>query len=514
MSRIVVVGAGLGGLASAARLAAAGHRVTVCESAPTVGGKLGVLERDGFTFDTGPSLLTVPAVLEQLFADTGGRSDMTPTAVDPACAYRFADGTKLLMPHDAARIPSALDDALGPGAGESWRRLHQRSRRLWELVGEPVLRQPVSLPALARMSVRPADLRAVAPWQTIDGLGRQLLTDPRLRTWLNRYATYSGSDPRRTPAVLAVTSYVEQEFGAWYVAGGLRRIVDAVEARCLELGVEIRTDAEVEAVLTEDGRATGVRVDGHDVAADIVVSNADAAVLYDRLLPRRTTRAVRRSMRGSSRSMAGFVLLLGLSGRQPGAAHRVYFPRDYDAEFDAIFGRRPQPVADPTVYVHAPDDPALRPDDDSEGWFVLVNAPAHDPGRGVDWDAPGLRERYADHVLDVLAERGADVRPRIRFTETITPADLERRTGAPGGAIYGTASHGPRAALRRPANRSPIPGLYLVGGSAHPGGGIPLVLMSAEIVANLIGTAETPAASSAARRTAAAPSRRRRRQSR
>lgn len=518
MSRVIVVGAGLGGLAVAARLAAAGHRVTVYENAPTVGGKLGVLERDGFTFDTGPSLLTMPELLEQLFTDTGGPFELTPTAVDPACSYRFADGTELLVPHDAARVPDALDGALGAGAGESWRRLHDRSRRLWELVGEPVLRQPISLPTLARMSLRPADLRAVAPWQTIDGLGRRLLPDQRMRTWLNRYATYSGSDPRRTPAVLAVTSYVEQQFGAWYVPGGLRRIVEALETRCRDLGVEICTDTGVEAVLTENGRASGVRVAGRDVPADVVVSNADASVLYDRLLPRRTTRVGRRSLRGSSRSMAGFVLLLGLSGRQPGAAHRVYFPRDYDAEFDAIFGRQPQPVTDPTVYVHAPDDPALRPDDDSEGWFVLVNAPAHDPHGGVDWDAPGLAERYATHVLDLLAERGADVRSRLRFVETITPADLERRTGAPGGAIYGTASHGPRAALRRPANRSPVPGLFLVGGSAHPGGGIPLVLMSAEIVATMVGPinepSETPVASSAAHRGAADPSRPRRRWSR
>jgi phytoene dehydrogenase-like protein len=211
--------------------------------------------------------------------------------------------------------------------------------------------------------------------------------------------------------------------------------------------------------------------------------------------------------------MAGFVLLLGLAGRRPGAAHRVYFPSDYDAEFDAIFGRRPQPVADPTVYVHAPDDPALRPDDDSEGWFVLVNAPAHDPDDGIDWDADGLRESYADRVLEILAQRGADARDRIRFMETMTPADLQRRTGSPGGAIYGTASHGARAALRRPANRSPVRGLYLVGGSAHPGGGIPLVLMSAEIVAGLIGPSGTGVASPAAPRSATESARPRRRPS-
>ncbi|MGE2712452.1 phytoene desaturase family protein [Mycolicibacterium litorale] len=509
MSRVVVIGAGLGGLATAARLGAAGHRVTVYESESTVGGKLGVVERDGFTFDTGPSLLTMPAVLEQLFVDTGGPADLPLAAVDPACAYVFADGARLELPFDRTRAPAAFDAAFGPGAGDAWRRLHTRSRRLWELVGEPVLRRPVSLPALARMSARPADLMAVAPWRTIDGLGRRMLTDPRMRMWLNRYATYSGSDPRRTPAVLSVTAFVEQEFGAWYVPGGLRRIVDAVAQRCTSLGVEIRTGAPVEAVTVSDGRATGVRVDGAEVRADVVVSDADAGVLYDRLLPPGTGRMTQR-LRGRPPSMAGFVLLLGLSGRTPGPAHRIYFPHDYDAEFDAIFGRAPRPVPDPTIYVHAPDDPALRPNDDSEGWFVLVNAPAHHPANGVDWDAPGLRGRYTRRVLDLLAERGADVRDRIRFTQAIAPADLERRTGAPGGAIYGTASHGPRAALRRPANRSRLPGLYLVGGSAHPGGGIPLVLMSAEIVAGLIGPVGSAAVSSGAPRSTVAPSRRHR----
>ncbi|MEH3139897.1 MAG: phytoene desaturase family protein [Mycobacterium kyogaense] len=508
MSRVVVIGAGLGGLAAAARLAALGHQVTVCEAASSVGGKLGIFQRDGFTFDTGPSLLTMPGLLTDLFAATGGPSELPVERVDPACTYLFADGTELTLPHDPTEVGAAIDDALGRDAGESWRRLHERSRRLWELVGEPVLRQPISLPALARMSARPADLKAVAPWRTIDGLGRAAFADPRLRVWLNRYATYSGSDPRRTPSVLAVTSFVEQEFGAWYVSGGLRRIVEAVARRCTELGVDIRTDCRVDEVVTGGGRVYGVRCGGATVTADVVVSDADADELYGRLAhaPARLARRLRRT----PRSMAGFVMMLGLSGREPGVAHRIFFPRDYDAEFDAIFGPHPAPVADPTVYVHAPDDPALRPDDDAEGWFVLVNAPAHDPAGGMDWDADSLADIYAEHILDVLAERGVDVRPRLRFVEVITPAELERRTGAPGGAIYGTASHGPRAALRRPANRSPIPGLFLVGGSAHPGGGIPLVLMSAEIVAGLIGPAGTSRASTGESRGAAEPSRPRR----
>jgi phytoene desaturase len=490
MSRVVVIGAGVGGLAAAARLAARGHDVVLHERAPTHGGKLGEYRRDGFTFDTGPSLLTMPAVFEELFADTGGPSGLDVVPVDPACAYRFADGTALDLPADPAAVPAALDAALGPGRGAAWSALHARSARLWELVGEDVLRSPLSALDLLRFSRRWRDLRVIAPWRTLRGLGAAMLPDRRLRMWLDRYATYSGSDPRRTPSVLSVTSYVEQAFGGWYVPGGLRRLADALLERCVKLGVEVHLGSEVTRVETRAGRVTGVALaGGASVAADLVVCNADATVLYERLLPGREAARPRRALRRAPRSLAGFVLMLALEGREPGPAHRIWFPADPDAEFDAVLGRRPRPVADPTIYVHAPDDPALRPDDQTEGWFVLVNAPPHDPGRGVDWDEPGLAERYADHVLARLAARGCDVRDRVRWREVRTPADLERDTGAPGGAIYGTASHGPRAALLRPANRSPVPGLYLVGGSAHPGGGLPLVALSAEIVARLIGPA-------------------------
>jgi phytoene dehydrogenase-like protein len=194
--------------------------------------------------------------------------------------------------------------------------------------------------------------------------------------------------------------------------------------------------------------------------------------------------------------LSGFVLLLALRGRTPGLRHHtVLFPADYDAEFDHVFGTgaqagRPAPVPDPTIYISAPDDPALRPDDDHEAWFVLVNAPRHDPrGRGVDWDAAGLAEKYADRILELLAERGLEVRDRLLWRQIRTPADLERDTHSVGGSIYGSSSNGARAAFLRPANRSTIDGLFLVGGSSHPGGGLPLVGMSAAIVADLIGKA-------------------------
>jgi phytoene dehydrogenase-like protein len=184
------------------------------------------------------------------------------------------------------------------------------------------------------------------------------------------------------------------------------------------------------------------------------------------------------------------VLLLAVQGRTPGLAHHnVLFPADYDAEFDDVFGAQSQPVRDPTLYVSAPDDPSVRPDG-CEAWFVLVNAPRQGVGRGaVDWCAPGRATSYGDHLLDLLAHRGLPVRERVLWSQTFTPADLEERTGAVGGAIYGTSSNGAAAAFLRPANRSPVPGLFLVGGSSHPGGGLPLVTLSARIVADLVGPA-------------------------
>jgi phytoene desaturase len=495
VARVVVVGAGLGGLAAAARLAAAGHAVTVLERSADIGGKLGRFARDGHAFDTGPSLVTMPHLLAELFAATGTSLDAAIDLVrlDPAVSYRFADGTRLTVPGRPEEIPEALDAALGEGAGRQWTSLMGRAAAMWEVSEQPFLRSPLAgVRTLARLARRPADVAAVAPWQTLHGLGARHIASPHLRTLLDRYATYSGSDPRRAPAVLATVPYAEQRYGSWYVQGGLHRLAQAVAARALVHGAVVRTGCAVRRVLTADGRASGVELDdGEVVPADVVVSGVDAAALYADLLPAdRRTRRVRRDLSRATPSLSGFVLLLAVEGRTPGLAHHtVLFPQDYDAEFDAIFGAAPRPVVDPTVYVSAPDDPALRPDEDSESWFVLVNAPRHEPGRGVDWDTPGLADRYADAVLAVLARRGLEVRDRLRWCEVRTPADLERDTGSVGGSIYGTSSNGARAAFLRPGNASPVPGLFLVGGSAHPGGGLPLVLLSAEIVAGLVGRA-------------------------
>jgi phytoene desaturase len=273
----------------------------------------------------------------------------------------------------------------------------------------------------------------------------------------------------------------------------LGQLPNALASRFKELGGTIKLNSTVSEIIIKNGRAAGVFLStGEKLESDIVISNVDSKVLYRRLVPRRDRwRAWRelQALANSTTSFSGFSLLLALDGVSNVDHHTVLFPENYDAEFDAIF-KDNLPPSDPTIYICNPRDRSLVPDPNSEAWFVLINAPLHQPNQGFDWDVPGLKERYAELILSKIEERGIDIRNRIKFMKIRTPADLERETGSPGGSIYGPSSNGLRSAFLRARNRSPIKNLYCVGGSAHPGGGLPLVAISAEIVANSISELE------------------------
>ena len=490
MARVVVVGAGVGGLCSALRLSAAGHHVTVCEAAEHVGGKLGRWSAGGFTFDTGPSLLTMPHVFAEMFSDAGERLDdhLELRPLDPITRCRWVDGTQVDTSADPSAMAQQFTAAFGGEAGREWTLLMDRAAAIWRAVEEPVLRTPsAGWRSFAPLLRRVGDLIRVAPHMTLRQAGWRYLRDPRQRMLLDRYATYTGSDPRRAPAALLTIPYVEQTFGGWHVAGGLYRLAEVVADLAVARGARLRVATPIARVLTAAARVRGVEtVAGEFLPADVVVANVDARALAGMVGPR--SPAVR-----APASSSGFVVLLGVEGTIPDlASHNVWFPRDYDAEFDALFGPDPRPVEDPTIYVSRPDDPTSAPPG-CEAWFVLVNAPRHTRAAGgVDWDAGSVVDAYRDRILALLAERGLDVRGRIVVHRTLSPADLERATGAPGGAIYGSSSNGPAAAFLRPPNISGVSGLFLVGGSAHPGGGLPLVALSAAMVADLIGSPARP----------------------
>ena len=447
MSRVVVVGAGVGGLAAAMRLAHAGHAVTVLEQAATPGGKCGRVSAGAFAWDAGPSLLTLPQVFEALFEDTGAPLPVPLQRVEPVTRYRFADGTGFELSADTGRSIAALE-GWSPGAGADWRRFLATCEGMWR-ASIPFLTGPPPWPPRRSGSPAPLDLVRVKPWWTLRQLARAHTSDPRLQMVIERFATYAGADPRRAPAALAVAGYVEHAFGAWHPRGGLYALVEAMVARLGELGGELRLSTPVRRVAR-----SRVQIDAGFVPADVVIANADP-----RPLPQR------------QRSLSGLAVMLGLRGRAADTPHHaIRFPADYDAELDDVFVHR-RPVRDPTVYVSAPPEAP----EGSEAWFVLVNAPA--VGDAVDWAAE--EERLIDRL---------GVRDRILERARRTPGDLERETGAPGGAIYGRAPHGRLGTLRRPGN-AVRDGLWLVGGTTHPGGGLPLVALSGKIVADQIGPA-------------------------
>lgn len=470
-------------MAAAARLGAKGHEVTVLERGDRVGGKLHTWTSDGFSFDVGPSLFTLPAVYLDLFLKTGRplEHEVGLQEVEPGFRYAFPDATVRLPGSSIGRTAAAIGEQLGSEAEQSWRALMKRAGDVWALTRLDILGSEITGPRqLAGLAKSPASLRTVAPWLSLHRMARKHLSDPRLVQIMDRYATYSGSQPTQAPGALITIPFVEQTFGLWHISGGLGRLAEALQRRVQRVGATVRTGAEVAAIEHTGTGVTGVRlVDGERIAADIVVSDTDSRHLPE-LLGRSPS-----PTRGNSYS--GFALLLAVDGRcEDLHHHNVWFPADYSREFtDLAAGRPPR---DPAIYVCRPEDPQMAPPD-AEAWFVLVNAPRHGDGTAdtFDYSDTPQTEAYADHILDLLAQRGCDIRDRIRWRRIQTPRDLGRSDGSGDGAIYGTASHGAMSVLRRARNTTTIPGLYLVGGTAHPGGGLPLVGMGAEIVAEKIG---------------------------
>jgi phytoene desaturase len=472
----VVVGGGVGGLCAAIRLRAAGHRVTLLERNDVVGGKLAVRERDGFTFDIGPSLLTMPHWFDEVFrlAGTSIADELDLVRLDPQFRYSWPDGSSLTIPDGVDAAADAVEQ-FAPGEGVAFRRFLTRAQSIWDVSEHTFFAGPMESPlALMRRMRSPRDLITIDALRTLAARAATTFRDPRLVQWVGRYATYSGSSPFRAPATLACIPHLELAHGAWYPRGGLGMLRDALARAAVRLGVDMRTGADVVAITQHDRRVTGVQfVDSSHLAASIVVANVDAEHLYADLSP---DAARLRRVRRAKPSGSGFIVMLGVRGATPNLAHHnVWFSPSYHDEYADLHAGRA--ATTPTLYacVSSVTDPTQAPVG-HENWFVLVNTPP---------DA-GTLSGYEQTVLSRVASATGLTADRIAFTEVFTPANIETRYRARHGSIYGTSSDGRRAAFARPGNRGPIGGLYLVGGTSHPGGGLPLVAASARIVANLI----------------------------
>ncbi len=485
MKRIGIIGAGVGGLATAIYLRAGGCNVTVFEKNEGVGGKLSRLRADGFTFDLGPTVLTMPFVLRSLFEHCGRRMEdyLRIDPVEPTCRYHWSDGATFDAFSRGERLSAELRRAF-PGDADAAERFLDDIAQLYEATRDVFLFNSF---AGAREFLRPANARLL-PMLPRLGVGTTVhrslsrrFQSARLVQFFSRFATYNGSSPYQAPATLNVIPHVELAYRAWYPRGGMAAVVDALARLAGELGVEIHTGAQVRAVHRAGRSVTELEVNNTAYAFDAVVSNVDALWTYRNLLVPAGV-PMPRSVARAERSCSGYLMLLGVRGTHPQLEHHnIFFSDDYPDEFTDIFQRRRLPGA-MTIYLSIASraDSSLAPDG-CECWYVLMNAPAS----GIDHRDPEAAAGFERAVLARLASFG--LAPEILWRGGLRPADIETRYNSADGAIYGASSNSPFAAFLRPKNRAPyLRNFYFAGGSTHPGGGVPLVILSGSIVARMI----------------------------
>jgi 1-hydroxycarotenoid 3,4-desaturase len=483
---VVIVGAGVGGLSAAIALAAKGVAVTVLERAGRPGGKLREVPVGGTLIDGGPTVFTMRWVFEELLAEAGlSLADEIPLQPSALLArHAWSQGERLDLFVDVERSQDAVAAFAGPDEGRRFRAFVARAAEVYRTLEGPFLRS--SRPGMLSLTQRigwtnfGAMLRLqpfASLWTALEGQ----FEDPRLRQLYGRYATYCGSSPFLCPATLMLVAHVEQD-GVWFVRGGMARLADALARIATGLGVSIRCHSTVAEVTTGQGRVTGVRLaSGEALAADAVIVNADASAVGGGLLGAAVAGAAR-NVRPDERSLSAFAwTAVARPSGFPLTRHSVFFSGDYRAEFDAIVRGRRMP-SDPTVYVCAQDRGDEPPEeaDQPERLLILVNAPAVGDLRTFDQTE---RERCTSQMLERLEACGLSLSLDPQATSLATPNEFDRLFPGTGGAIYGRASHGWRASFLRPDSRTAIPGLFLAGGSVHPGPGVPMAALSGRLAA-------------------------------
>lgn len=483
--KTAVIGAGIGGLATAIRLAAAGNEVTVWEKNATPGGKMSELRMGSYRFDTGPSLFTLPELVEELYTLCSERMEahLHVRKLEASCRYFYPDGSAFTFYHDPQKLSEELTRQ-GIAGGQSIRKRLEAARETYELSAPVFLfsdfhrLENFNTPPYRRIARKLGKLDFL---RTMHGANRRDFDDPRLIRLFDRYATYNGSSPYRTPATLNMIAHLEHNLGAFFPEKGIYSIAHELFRLAVRQGVRFRFASPVEQIVVKDGKAVGLVAAQKILRYDRIVSDVDVRYLADLLLDKHPLRSRLHRAEPSSSALIFFWCMesrfseLGL--------HNVFFSDDYRAEFRHLF-RTGDISDDPTVYLFI-SSKAVAGDapEGCENWYVMVNAPAD---CGQDWKEIVARTR--ERIIRKLGRAlGREIASSIAGERICTPSDIEQRTMSACGALYGASSNSMLAAfLRHPNSLSSVRNLHFAGGSVHPGGGIPLCLASAKIVCNQI----------------------------
>jgi len=481
---IGIIGAGIGGIAAAVRMAAQGHQVSVFEANSYPGGKLSEFRQDGFRFDAGPSLFTMPHYVDELFqlAGENPQDHFTYQQIPTICHYFWEDGTRLAASHDKTAFANAIHETLKVPPDDIHRYLLD-SQKKYELTGRIFLEkslhkastwlQPNILPAL--LKIPQYDL-----FTSMNNVNQRFVKHPKLVQLFNRYATYNGSNPYKTPGLLTIIPHFEYHIGAFYPSGGMHSITQAVWKLAQGLGVQFHFNTPVSEIIVTNKTASALRIQQEIIPFDAIISNMDAFFTYRKLLP--TQPAPERTLR-QEKSTSALIFYWGIQHTFPELdLHNIFFSNDYQHEFNCL--DKGTVSDDPTVYINITSKytPADAPPG-CESWFTMVNVPYNN---GQDWDA--LIAKTRKNVLAKLSRiLGKDIEALIASEASLDPRSIESKTASHLGALYGTSSNNPLAAfLRHPNFSKKIRHLYFCGGSVHPGGGIPLALMSAKISTDIL----------------------------
>lgn len=485
MKKAVVIGAGIGGLASAVRLAVKGYQVDVFEANDYPGGKLTEFKSNGFRFDAGPSLFTLPEMVDELFelAGENPRDHFNYRRLEDICAYFYEDGTRLIASADVSKFAWDAEQVLDVPADKILKHL-RKSAYIYKTTAGLFLQQSLHrvktyLSFNTLWSFLQIPLLNI--FTTMNRANEKALKHPKLVQLFNRYATYNGSNPYQAPGILNIIPHLEFNKGAFFPLGGMHSITLSIKSLAERQGVRFHFSKKVEKIVVKQGKATGIEVHNDFHPADIVVCNMDVVPAYRNLM---SDQKQPEKILQQERSSSALIFYWGI--RQTFEAlkvHNIFFSDDYREEFRHIF-EKGEVLDDPTVYIHISSkaEPADAPDG-AENWFVMINVPAN---TGQDWDTL-IQQAKKNIIAKINRILGIDLESLIATEDLLDPRTIESRTQSYMGALYGTASNDRMAAFfRHPNFTRKIKSLYFCGGSVHPGGGIPLALSSAKIIDSLI----------------------------